>query len=94
MCKIFVEYRIKPEYRELYFRFMQSLLPTLPQMEWYESRQQNDLFLEIWTVSPSETEETERDRLHGKDAPWRRMDEWVSGGRDSIRLWIFDRAGL
>lgn len=48
MCLVFVEYRIRPECRDVYLLWLARMKERFPAVEWYESMEQPGLYVELW----------------------------------------------
>lgn len=90
---VFVEYKVFPEKRGAYLKWIAELARAHPLMEHYEGSEQPNLFVELW---PGIDEETygafKRQRLESADRPWPELAEYVPGGLDKVHIWHFRRS--
>ncbi len=89
MSKIFIEYKIHPEFRDKYLAFMRARVVEHPELSWYEGTDQPGLFVEIWDNQSFEQFESfkrERTVLQGK---WRQGDDCIHGGIAALHIWHF-----
>ncbi|GKS13664.1 hypothetical protein [Paenibacillus chitinolyticus] len=94
MSKVFVEYAILPESREVYLSFMRERLRDNETLSLLEGTDQPNLFVEIWTpVSPDEYTRMREVRIGSGDPIWGRMHPWIKGGREKLHIWHFRSIG-
>jgi hypothetical protein len=92
MSKVFVEYAIKPAFRDSFLIYMQEWLRREGRFELLEGTDQEGLFVEIWKeVSYEEYLSLKQERLHGTEnasqqAMW---EEWIEGGLRKLHMWHF-----
>lgn len=90
--KVFVEYKVSPEFREAYISFVRELQADQEGVEWLESEDQPCLFLEIWELQTEEqVAQFRQERLQETDreSRWTRQHRWIEGGPAKINVWRF-----
>ncbi|WJH32223.1 hypothetical protein N6H14_17455 [Paenibacillus sp. CC-CFT747] len=91
MNKVFVEYRIDGEAREDYLQFMQSMGEGA-RFELYEGSDQPNLFVELWSGLDKESYlRLKEERLNDETGPWAKLNGMVSGGKDKVHIWHFQK---
>jgi hypothetical protein len=92
MYKVFVEYAIIPEMRQVYLDYMQELCLREGRLELFEGSDQPGLFVEIWhDVSYEFYTLLKQERLNfasSDSTPW---EEWVQGGKKKLHIWHFSK---
>ncbi|MCY9667887.1 hypothetical protein M5X11_23690 [Paenibacillus alginolyticus] len=92
MSKVFVEYAIKPAFRESFLIYMQEWKRREGRLELLEGTDQEGLFVEIWKdVTYEEYLTLKQERLHGtEDASHQALwEEWIEGGLRKLHMWHF-----
>ncbi|OPH60392.1 hypothetical protein BC351_18015 [Paenibacillus ferrarius] len=91
MSKVFVEYAIKPEYREPFLIYMQQWQHREGRLELLEGTDQKGLYVEIWNgVSYEEYTHLKQVRLQGKQGDLQPdWEAWVEGGLRKLHMWHF-----
>ncbi|ANE45072.1 hypothetical protein SY83_00280 [Paenibacillus swuensis] len=96
MRKIFVEYKIKSDYREPYLKFMSERIAAYNgqgiRIEWLEGADQAQLFVEIWHNTSEDFYlqlKKERTEELAKPTLWEPFHVWIEGGRAKIHVWEF-----
>lgn len=86
----FAEYKIMPEYVEMYREKVEELRKreTKP-FQLYEGTDQPELFVEIWhTESYEEAERVKEERLNERSS-WSALSQWIPGGPAKLHVWTF-----
>lgn len=92
MFKVFVEYAIKPAFRDSFLIYMQEWQRREGRLELLEGTDQAGLFVEIWkNVTYEEYLSLKEERLQGTEnashqAVW---EEWIEGGLSKLHMWHF-----
>lgn len=99
MCKVFVEYKIKPESRESYLTWMNEMAQKEKRLAFYEGSDQPGLFVELWDdVTYEEYAEMKERRLNhassgdNESEGWKKLSGFVEGGTPKIHIWHFTKA--
>lgn len=94
MSIVFVEYAIKPAFRDSFLIYMQEWQRREGRLELLEGTDQEGLFVEIWHgITYEEYISLKYERLHGSEnashqAHW---DEWINGGLRKLHIWHFTK---
>ena len=92
MYVMYVEYVVKAHGEVRYKEAVQKLFDKYENMEWLESTQRKNLYLETWTFDlKSELDLFLAERAGDGDSEWRTIDEFIDGGHDKLNIWIFKR---
>jgi hypothetical protein len=90
MCKVFVEYTVKPEFLDDYLRYMQNLRQGEGRLQLLEGTDQPGLFVEIWEKIDYEDYKLMKERRksppHLDEVNW---EEWLKGGLTKLHIWHF-----
>lgn len=95
MFKVFVEYAIKPAFRDSFLIYMQEWQRREGRFELLEGTDQAGLFVEIWKeVTYEEYTALKQERLHRSEnesnstgqTAW---EEWIEGGLRKLHMWHF-----
>jgi hypothetical protein len=90
MHKVFVEYVIVPEMRQVYLDYMRQWLLRDGRLELLEGSDQPGLFVEIWQdVSYDSYELLKQERLKNSRPDLPPWDTWVQGGKSKQHIWHF-----
>ena len=96
MCKVFVEYTILQEKRDVYLHYMQKMIKQTG-LELMEGTDQPGLFVEIWSdISYAAYESLKKLRSEPVDNPvnnseWESFEQFISGGFSKIHIWHFSK---
>jgi len=86
---LFCEYVIPEKYRETFQAWAEARRQLWSGAELMENAGQPGVFVEIWPVRDErEGLRIQKERLGGRSG-WSEMEQWVKGGRDGIRSWMF-----
>ncbi|WP_285109167.1 hypothetical protein [Paenibacillus sp. UMB4589-SE434] len=86
---IFVEYRIEPEKRELYFTHINKLLQYKTDVTLYEGTDQPNVFVEQWhDTTPQQYADMKRVRLQ-EQSEWDVVTACIPGGTAKLHIWEF-----
>jgi hypothetical protein len=98
MCKVFVEYKVKPEYRETYLVWIKEMTRKDGRFTVYEGTEQPGLFVEMWDglerdeyLKMKEQRLTTASSEGENDDRWGRLTGWVEGGVSKIHMWHFTK---
>ncbi|TXK77543.1 hypothetical protein [Paenibacillus sp. N3.4] len=93
MCKVFVEYAIKSDYRESFIIYMQEWMKREGRLELLEGTDQKELFVEIWNdVTYEEYIFLKQERLEDSDSSAQgNWEKWVEGGKRKVHMWHFSQ---
>jgi hypothetical protein len=92
MDKVFIEYKVYPEKREQYLRFIKEMTEREPRMEVYEGTDQAGLFVEVWNgLDSGEYARLKQARTNEPSSEWAALHEFVPGGAEKIHIWHFTR---
>lgn len=95
MVKLFIEYHIEQVYIDHYLQMMQKLSEELTSYEWLQSREKENLFLEIYSfIEDTEIDSMKHDRIYNADSSWREIDRFVRGGQEGIHAWSFETKSM
>lgn len=93
MSKVFVEYAIKPDFRDSFLIYMQEWQRREGRLELLQGTDQPGLFVEVWNeVTYEEYTAMKEERLNrseqagGGQALW---EVWVEGGLRKLHMWHF-----
>jgi hypothetical protein len=100
--KGFVEYRVKPGRKDEYLRLVAWLARRyreegLSDYAVYESVEQQNLFLETFSVLSAEAYRAIRGKLTAEEKAGlrlRQLEQCVEGGEESINRWFFQQCDL
>jgi hypothetical protein len=85
---LFCEYVIPELHRGAFAAWVQSDPERWRGIQLLENTEQPGVYVEIQTVDAlDQAAEIEKERRDGRS--WREMEQWVRGGRDGLRVWIF-----
>jgi hypothetical protein len=86
---LFCEYVIPDSNRETFRSWAAAHQELWRGGELLENTGQPGVYVEIWPVSgEQEALLIQKERLEGR-SEWRKMDVWVKGGREGLRVWTF-----
>jgi hypothetical protein len=86
---LFCEYVIPVNHREAFLHWVDARPQLWLSAELLENTGQPGVYVEIWrTTGEQEAEKIQKERLGGR-SEWTDMHQWVKGGPDGLRLWIF-----
>ncbi|PYI50794.1 hypothetical protein [Paenibacillus flagellatus] len=89
---VFVEYKVFPEKRDAYLRWIGAAARADNRFELYEGSEQPDLFVELWRGMDDERYRSfKRERLEPGDPSWGALAEFVPGGLAKVHVWHFRR---
>lgn len=90
MSIVFVEYAIKPDFREPFLIYMQQWQRREGRLEVLEGTDQPGLFVEIWKgMSHEEYVALKEERLRGAGEDQVQWDAWIAGGLSKLHMWHF-----
>lgn len=85
---LFCEYAIPANYREAYLSWARGQESLWQGFELLENESQPGVFVEIRRpVTSEEAADMEKERRDGRS--WKEMEQWVKGGREGVRIWLF-----
>ncbi|WP_373230285.1 hypothetical protein [Cohnella sp.] len=85
---VFCEYFIPEQHRAAFTEWAMSYAGRWQGAELLENTGQAGVFVEIWpAASEEEAAAQEKERLEGRS--WLEMEQWIKGGREGLRIWIF-----
>lgn len=86
----FAEYKIMPEYVEMYRDKVGELRKqeTRP-FQLYEGTDQPGLFVEIWHADSYEEAERVKGERMEERSPWSALSQWIPGGPAKLHVWTF-----
>jgi hypothetical protein len=88
--KVFVEYSIDANCRELYLTWIKEKTQLYPCLEVLQSTAQSGLFLEIWTEVEGVSVWSKL-RRDPNSAEWGQLLGWVSSPANKLNIWEFER---
>jgi hypothetical protein len=93
---VFSEYRIKEERRTDYLHLVADIKNSLSGLNLsfhvHEGSEQPGLFVESFqTDDIDQAKKWMDERELGLEPYWRRLGEYVEGGQDKIRFWMFEK---
>lgn len=98
MCKVFVEYKVKPEHREAYLTWVNEMTHADRRFSVYEGTDQPGLFVELWDgMNYEEYVRMKGWRLAadssggGNKNRWGEMERFIEGGISKIHIWHFTK---
>ncbi|MDF2813814.1 MAG: hypothetical protein K0Q81_14 [Paenibacillus sp.] len=92
MYKVFVEYKVNPEYQEAYIAFMSSVRTRYPHLELLEATDQDSLYVEIWLLEEDEDFNMfKQERKDVKHPQWSIILPWIVGGSEKTNIWRFHK---
>jgi hypothetical protein len=85
---LFCEYVIHELHRDDFVAWIQSEPQLWQGIKLLENTGQPGVYVEIQSVDTmEEAAEIEKERRDGRS--WRIMEQWIKGGREGLRIWIF-----
>ncbi|MBW5447255.1 hypothetical protein GE107_14460 [Cohnella sp. CFH 77786] len=86
---LFCEYVIEEPHREAFLAWAAARPELWLGGELMENAGQPGVFVEIWPAADEhEALRKQKERLEGR-SEWSRMDAWVKGGSEGLRVWMF-----
>ncbi|NOU99693.1 hypothetical protein [Paenibacillus planticolens] len=90
MSKVFVEYTIKPDFRDSFLIYMQEWQQREGRLELLQGTDQPGLFVEVWNeMTYEEYTALKEKRLTGSGEDQGTWDEWIEGGLRKLHMWHF-----
>lgn len=86
---LFCEYFIPEQHRSAFTHWASSHAVQWQGADLLENTGQPGVYVEIWTAtSHEEAAKQEKERREGRS--WVEMEQWIKGGREGLRIWIFN----